>query len=287
MYAVSRQVARGEVEMTTPVCVADNKEGTLTKSEDPQGTTAVFLGISIGLVCCGLFILLALGMQGPPTEGLSLWILAGAEVFSTLAFALAGSYLSASHLEIKPSSSAFTFLLAVGGGIMTGVGGGLLRDLLILQTMPVLFTDLTLGPAAVIGAMIGLQLASTPCRTLSVAVETMDSIAMGVGIVVGTAKGYAVAGESVVGAMISSAIVCAILTSCGGGWIRDLCLLKRTPSALSVLGAFLPALGALVHTATFNVLRSHGLVVQPDEIWFVVPPIFAAIKLWLSAMPRS
>jgi len=268
--------------MATPLHGTDNQHGVINKSKEPYGRSSVFLGVVVGSICCGLFILLALGMQGPSTEGPSLSILAGMEVFSTLAFGLAGSYLSARHLEIKLPYSALTFLLAVGGGMMTGVGGGLVRDALILHTTPVLLTDLTLGPAAVIGSMIGLQLASTPSRTLSVAVTTMDSIAMGVAIVVGTAKGYVVAGESPVGAMICSAMVCAILTSCGGGWIRDLCLLKRTPSAFSGSGLFLAAVGALVHTSAFDMLRTHGLAVHPSEIWFVIPPAFAAINLWVS-----
>jgi uncharacterized membrane protein YeiH len=83
----------------------------------------------------------------------------GAELYSTFRFAVGGSYASGVHLKVSAQAkTAVLLFIGFTGGLVTGVGGGLIRDMVVLRVLPVLLIDGTLLPAAVLGAGIGLQL---------------------------------------------------------------------------------------------------------------------------------
>lgn len=240
-------------------------------------------GVAIGTVVCWLFVALCIGMKSGSDTNYGAHIFAGLDVFATLAFAIAGAYAAGNYRQVAAHLSLKSAMVVIGSGIVTGVGGGLIRDAVILRALPVVFADTTMLPAAALGGLVGLQTAMSPRATLARAIDTMDSIALGVAIVIGVVKGHlAVPGHNIA-AVNCSAIVCAFLTAYGGGILRDLGL-GRTPTVLTSVAMLWPALGALTHVGLLEALQLLNVPVEPVELWFVIIPAFAAANLCFSGL---
>jgi uncharacterized membrane protein YeiH len=249
-------------------------------SDDPDGSGGWYTGVALGLLLCVLFCALCFGVQGQSEHGYSTRMFSALDVFATLAFALASAYGAASRFNGHHHHGTHPIVICVVGGIMTGVGGGLLRDVFVLHTeMPALLKNPSMFPAAMLGAMAGYQMAATANRVTDVAVNMMDSIALGVAIVVGTVKGHDFAESQTAAALNSTAIVCATLTACGGGLLRDLWQ-RHTPAMLGI-SLLWPVLGALFHTGLVMTLRRFIPDVQPDDLWFIVIPVVAAANVYV------
>lgn len=113
-------------------------------------------------------------------------------------------------------------------GIATGLGGGLIRDLLLSRVPKALETNAYLS-TAIIAALIGMLFAR-PVRRLTPLLVIIDAASLGLYLIVGitTATG---AGLGTVPTMFV-----AVLASTGGGLIRD--LLSGAPVALVQGGTF-------------------------------------------------
>ena len=106
-------------------------------------------------------------------------------------------------------------------GIVTGLGGGMLRDTLLQQGPPVALTD----PAYLVAAMAGSFIAfvyPTTGRWWRRGARFVDAIALGTWGAVGAQRALA-AGLSPL-----SAVLIGTITAVGGGIIRDV-LVRRTP----------------------------------------------------------
>ncbi|MEU8976362.1 trimeric intracellular cation channel family protein [Streptomyces monashensis] len=126
---------------------------------------------------------------------------------------LGGVLARASRLDL------FGFLVI---GIVSGLGGGILRDTLLQHGTPVALTDYTYIAVATAGTMLAF-VADLSRHTSGWAFNLLDALALSVWAVAGAQKTLAV------GLGWLPAVLLGTITAVGGGAIRDL-LLARTPA---------------------------------------------------------
>ena len=147
----------------------------------------------------------------------------GAVVFGALSGAI--------HAVGRKADAVGTFSLAMS----TGVGGGMLRDLLIGVSPPVALAYARYLPV-VAAAALGAMLFAGPLARLKRSLEIVDALLLGFWTVMGTEQAL---GHHL---PVGSAIFVGTVTAVGGGAVRDL-LSGETPVV------FLP--GELYATAAF------------------------------------
>ena len=106
-------------------------------------------------------------------------------------------------------------------GIITGLGGGMIRDLLIAQYTPIALTDPSYLAAAVVGSLIAYVYPTTG-RVWRRGARFVDAIALGTWGAVGAQRALAA------GLSPGAAILLGTITGVGGGVLRDV-LVRRTP----------------------------------------------------------
>lgn len=253
------------------------------QTNDGEAPSPETVGTGLAVVLCMLFIALCIGLSSPDLD-LRTRIFTGLDMFSTLAFAVAGAYVTTQHLQLAKAFNLRLTLLALLGGIMTGVGGGVMRDFVILHAPVALFQSLSMASAAFLGAVIGICVGHHPTCTVNASINMMDSIALGVAIIVGTGKAPIALDTGGVAAWNSIAVVCAFLTSYGGGLLRDL-LIRRRPAILGKgLVLFLPVFGALVAVEIIALLRPY-MAVTPWDVSYLIVPVFAWANMYLTGRP--
>jgi len=108
-------------------------------------------------------------------------------------------------------------LLGVGLiGVVAGVGGGLIRDLLLNQVPAALETNWFL-PVATVAALLGMLFERLFSR-LNVAITILDAVSLGLFCAIGTSKALAV------GLPVVPAVFVGIVAAVGGGMLRDILL---------------------------------------------------------------
>lgn len=134
-------------------------------------------------------------------------------------------------------------------GIATGLGGGLLRDVL-LNRIPIAFSENYLILVAVGAAFIGMLLGRIISDRLDWLLTTLDALSLGIfAMIGGTAAIYA-------GLPVVPAIFVGVVTAVGGGMIRDIML--NMPISVMHVGS-LYATAALVGTVTLEMLYLLGV----------------------------
>jgi uncharacterized membrane protein YeiH len=148
--------------------------------------------------------------------------------------------------------------------IVSGLGGGMIRDLLLQQGPPVALTSAWLLPTAVVVGLVTFLL-SRSMNSLSdrmgLAVLVLDAVFLAVFTVVGTLKALDA------GLPGPSCVLLGTITGVGGGMLRDV-LLARQPAVLrpGTLEAGAAVLGSTVQVLlaglmTRNLAATLGLVV--------------------------
>jgi uncharacterized membrane protein YeiH len=132
--------------------------------------------------------------------------------------------------------------------VLSGLGGGMIRDVLLQAGQPVALTDPWYLPTALVGAGVALlwKLESRPWR---VALVLADGTALGCWAATGVIKAL-VAGLGVV-----PALLLGIITAVGGGMVRDVCA-GNVPRVFG--GNTLYATPALVSAGLMAVLARTG-----------------------------
>ncbi len=186
-----------------------------------------------------------------------------AELIGTVAFSLSGSVLA-----IKRNLDIFGTLVL---GVVTAVGGGMLRDITLGAIPPALFKN----PVYVIVAACSSLALFVACRffpalpehlegrSLAPLLNVMDAIGLGFFTVIGVNTALTMGYEG-----LFLCVVVGMLTGVGGGIIRDL-LATRTPVVLkkhvyavaSIAGAVCCYYSLLVFPPYAAFLVSAGLVV--------------------------
>lgn len=156
------------------------------------------------------------------------------DLFGTLVFAVAGAFKAVKYeLDILGVLILATF---------TGVGGGIIRDLILGQVPPGPFTDESYFLLCLAGGLAVYFLAPKIARWWNW-IKVADAVGLGVFAALGAAKGME-AGLGPLGTVMAGAI-----TATGGGVIRDI-LVREMPVVIHAdFYATAAALGSLVYFA--------------------------------------
>ncbi len=195
--------------------------------------------------------------------GIPTWV----DVTAVAIGALSGALLAVRH-EFDING---TLMMA----IVTGLGGGLIRDVLLQVGTPIALTSPWLLPTAlVVGLVVVLfsrRMDSISTRLRS-AILLSDAVFLGVYSIVGTAKA---SGAGLPGA---SCVLLGVLTGLGGGLLRDI-LINEQPEVLRP-GAFVAMTS--VAGCTFYVWAGHGrpptLLVGVAAVLLIIA--FRVVAIW-------
>lgn len=159
------------------------------------------------------------------------------DLVGTFAFALNGALTAvrAAHVDIVG---------VVTLGMITAVGGGIIRDVLLGALPPATFVDWRYLTVAAAGGLIAFLFSRLLSRFTS-PIDVLDAAGLSLFAITGTGKAL----ELGVGPM--QAIILGTVTGVGGGTVRDV-LIRQVPSVLSSGMYAIPALAgaALAVAAT-------------------------------------
>ncbi|NYJ30561.1 trimeric intracellular cation channel family protein [Galbitalea soli] len=133
-------------------------------------------------------------------------------------------------------------------GIVSGFGGGMIRDVLLAR-LPAALTSNWYLLVAVGGALIGMLLESVLQR-LGIVMTVLDALTIGLYCAIGTTKALALGVPAV------PAVFVGVLSAVGGSILRD--LLLNLPIALMHVGS-LYAIAAVVGASTLVALHALGV----------------------------
>lgn len=189
-------------------------------------------------------------MNGAPTPLLVL------DLLGTFAFALNGG-LTAVRVARVDIVGVLTL------GMITAMGGGIIRDILLGDVPPATFRDWRYLAVAAGGALIAFAF-SWLLHRLTMPIEILDAVGLSVFAVTGASKAMEF------GLGPAQAIILGTITAVGGGTIRDALILK-IPSVMSEGLYAIPALVA----ATITVVATLA------DVYGVTAAIIAAVVCWL------
>ena len=195
-------------------------------------------------------------MLSPPTLLLVL------DLIGTFVFALDGA-LTALRVARLDIVGVITL------GIVTALGGGIIRDLLIGAVPPATFSDWRYLAVATVGGLVAFALASRLER-LTLPISLLDAAGLSLFAVTGASKAL----DYGLGA--GQAVILGALTAVGGGTLRDV-LIRRVPA---VLHSGLYAIPALIGAAITVAATRAGL-------YGVVAAVVAAAAASSSACSAS
>lgn len=138
------------------------------------------------------------------------------DIFGTLAFAISGAFRAVKH--------ELDLLGVLVLAIATGVGGGIIRDVLLGVTPPVALVDQKYIVVCIAGALLVI-VGAPKIATRWNYVMAADAVGLSVFAAIGAAK------AEQYGAMPLTAIMMAMITASGGGAIRDM-LVMEVPAVL-------------------------------------------------------
>ncbi|MHC4560358.1 MAG: trimeric intracellular cation channel family protein [Planctomycetota bacterium] len=161
------------------------------------------------------------------------------DIFGTFVFAVSGAFRAARH--------ELDLLGVLVLAIATGVGGGIIRDLILGSTPPAAFQDETYLIVCVLGGLVVFCAANRIAPRWD-CVMAADALGLSVFAAIGAAKA-AMGGLGVIGIIMMAAV-----TATGGGVIRDM-LVGEIPA---VLRADFYATAALAGGAFFVVTGRLG-----------------------------
>lgn len=154
------------------------------------------------------------------------------DLLGTVTFALNGSLTASRRVRLD-----IVGVLALG--VVTAIGGGLIRDVLLGATPPAALERWYYLATAGAGALAAWFI-SRPPRTLNRVIVALDAIGLSVFAVVGAQKALDF------GLQPAAAIVLGVITAVGGGTLRDV-LIGDVPSVLTSELYAIPAMaGATV-----------------------------------------
>lgn len=178
------------------------------------------------------------------------------DLLGTFAFALNGALTAVRHVRID-------IIGVLTLGMITAMGGGILRDIMLNDLPPATFQDWRYLAVAAFGAFIVFIFAKHLGR-MTVPIEVLDAVGLSVFAVTGASKAM----EFGLGPVQS--IILGTLTGVGGGTIRD-ALIGRIPSVMSEGLYAIPAIvGAGITVAALM-----------TDLYGVLAAVIAASVCWL------
>jgi uncharacterized membrane protein YeiH len=174
------------------------------------------------------------------------------DLTGTFAFALNGALTAVRAVRVD-------IVGVVTLGMITAVGGGIIRDVLLGAGPPAAFADWRYLTVAAGGGLLAFLFAHALDR-FSGSIDVLDAAGLGLFAVTGAGKAL----ESGVGPM--QAIILGAVTGVGGGTMRDV-LIRKVPGVLS---SGLYAIPALVGAALVVTAESAGVghvAGVPVSVW--------------------
>lgn len=168
------------------------------------------------------------------------------DLTGTFAFGLNGALTAvrATHLDVVG---------VVTLGMMTALGGGVIRDVLIGAIPPATFVDWRYFALAVAGGVIAFLLGQRLDR-LETPIVVLDAVGLSVFAVIGAAKAIEY------GLGVAPAVLLGVITAVGGGTIRD-ALVGQVPTVLRTELYAIPAMVATIATVAAISLDVYSLPV--------------------------
>ncbi len=201
------------------------------------------------------------------------WLLVGLDLVGVFAFALSGG-LTAVRKE-------FDLFGVVVLSLVAGLGGGILRDVLIGDVPPAGISDWRLLGAATAAGVVTFFLHPGVSRSRRI-IDFLDAVGLGFFAVAGTLKALEL------GSPTLTAVIVGVLTGVGGGMIRDL-LAGDVPEVLRHRELY--ALPALAGVALFSLTWELGWTVTVTSTVSAV--LITGLRLaatrwqWQAPAPRS
>ncbi|AKK27140.1 trimeric intracellular cation channel family protein [Mycobacterium sp. EPa45] len=136
-------------------------------------------------------------------------------------------------------------------GMVTALGGGVIRDVIIGDIPPATFRDWRYFALAIAGGLLAFALSKLLHR-LEASITVFDAVGLSVFAVIGTSKAAAF------GLGIGPTLLLGVVTAVGGGTIRDI-LIGQIPTVLRSELYAIPALAAAGLTVAAIQLDVYGL----------------------------
>lgn len=201
-------------------------------------------------------------------------LLLALDLTGTFAFGLNGAWTAVRTARLDVVG-------VVALGMITALGGGVIRDVLIGSIPPATFQDWRYFAVAAGGALIAFALSRRLDR-LETAITTLDAVGLSVFAVIGASKALEY------GLGIGPALLLGVVTGVGGGTIRD-ALVRRIPT---VLRSDLYAIPALVAAAVTVATVETGVYGLPAALGaaaacFVIRMLGVRFRLNAPRPPRT
>jgi uncharacterized membrane protein YeiH len=148
-------------------------------------------------------------------------------------------------------------------GIVTACGGGILRDLIIGNTPPMIFADVTTLIIAGATALIVFIIAYARrqrFKNISEKIERINNVFDAIGLATFTVTGIEVVFSASLGAHSCLAIIMGLITGVGGGIFRDV-LVSKPPY---IFRKHIYALASLAGAVVYYVLKVYVCVPYLD-----------------------
>jgi uncharacterized membrane protein YeiH len=158
-------------------------------------------------------------------------------------------------------------------GMITALGGGIIRDILLDDLPPATFRDWRYLAVAAAGALIAFAF-SRGLGKLAVPIEILDAVGLSVFAVTGASKAIEF------GLGPAQAVILGAITAVGGGTIRD-ALVRQIPSVMSEGLYAIPALAgaALTVLAITAGLYGLGAAIVAAAVCFLIRLLGVRFKL--------
>lgn len=139
------------------------------------------------------------------------------DLVGTFAFAVNGAMTAIKYAKVD-------IVGVLSLGMITALGGGFIRDILIDDLPPTTFQDWRYLLTAAVGSLIAFYL-GTRLEKLAKSINLLDAVGLSLFAVTGTLKGLAFGVGPV------QAVILGVITAAGGGTIRDI-MIQRIPAVL-------------------------------------------------------
>ena len=195
-------------------------------------------------------------------------------IIGTVSFAISGAMKA-----IKHGMDLFGVVVL---GVITAVGGGVLRDVVIGNVPPAVFTKPRDAVIAVAAALISFLIVYFAKKKLSErgskieewALFVTDTLGLGVFTVIGVQTAMAIGQRSVV-----LLVFVGIITGAGGGVLRDICAGTVPAIFVKHIYALASIMGALVFVLTESIITHEGAFIA-GFITVVIIRTLAALFKW-------
>nr|WP_218852797.1 trimeric intracellular cation channel family protein [Spelaeicoccus albus] len=165
-------------------------------------------------------------------------------------------------------------------GMITALGGGVIRDVIIGSVPPATFQDWRYFTLALLGGLIAFTL-SRLLKRLTYLITLLDAVGLSIFAVIGASKALDF------GLGVGPALLLGVVTAVGGGTIRDL-LVLRIPTVLRSELYAIPALVAAAITIIAVKTDVYGLplALVAAAVCFVIRMLGVRFRIDAPGPPR-